>query len=337
MINHARTLLLNTPPGTTNTDMLGDEFIPAFDVLRVPHYLRTPRRVLFGADPDKVFLNFRAFELLTLIHQTELAEFVYALDPRVTYATAGADDFFRSSTAVQIEQITGTRRAFIHISGATKADNIVGRAYYEYFVQIINDTPTTAIAELTPITGAASSDIVRWSVPLPLSLSNAERPVMRLETGEFLGVSNPTPLQETGLKFQVSLGQVNVDLLATEAMIDFETESIFRPRNIEVEYATTQAVKMPLLKLATGPQVIAEWQLKVFARPTSAISLCLPQLEFLGEPFYLELFGVGDSVEPYRTFKNIWFDHPIPAYRLAAFTLAMVYRMEEVRKNTANG
>lgn len=337
MINHARTLLLNIAPDTTNIDMLGEEFIPPFNVLRVPHYLKTPRRIIFGSDPDKVFLNFRAFELLTLIHQTELAEFLYALDPRITYAAAGGDDFFRNSTVAQIEQITGVSRAFIHLSGLTKADNIVGRAYYDYFIQIINDTPTTAIAELTPITGAPSSDVVRWSVPLPLRRENLQRPVMQLQTGEFLGVSNPTPLQETGLKFQVSIGQVNIDLLATEALIDFETESIFRPRNIEVQYAATQALQAPILKLVTGPQIIAEWRLKVFARPTSAIAVCLPQLEFLGEPFYLALFGVGDSVEPYTTFKNIWFDHPIPAYRLAAFTLAMIYRMEEVRKNTPNG
>jgi hypothetical protein len=331
MINHARTLLLNVEPRTYNIDLLGEEFIPAFSAIKLPSYIERAHRILFGTDPDKVFLNFRAYELLSLIHRTELAEFVYALDPRVTYATTGMSDFFRADRTTEVEKITGVIRSNLHLSGAATADTARGRAYYEYVIRIINDTPTTAIAEIAPVTGATTNNTVRWAVSLPLTFK-AQRPVMRVQTPELIGLSEPSPIQDTGLQFQLSLGQLTMDLLADEDAITIETESLFKPSNIAVEYRPqVQAMRMPLLKLVSDPQVIAAWRLKIFVKPVSAISTCLPRLEFLGEPFYLQLFGVGNSSEPYTTFKNIWLDHPNPAYRLGAFALAMIYRTEEVR------
>lgn len=331
MINHARTLLLNVEPRTYNGDMLGEEFIPEFSAVRLPTYLERAHKIIFGTDPDKVFLNFRAYELLSLMHRTELAAFVYALDPRVTYSVTGLSDFFIGGVNTEIEKIAGVVRSNIHLSGAAVADNSLGRSYYEYVIRIVNDTARTAIAEIAPVTGATTNNTVRWATSLPLTFKS-QRPVMFAQTEELIGLSEPSPLQDTGLQFQLSLGQVNVDLLATEDPINFETESLFKPSNIAVEYRPQpQAMRMPLLKLVTAQQVISAWRLKVFTKPDSAIASCLPRLEFLGEPFYLELFGVGSSAEPYTTFKNIWLDHPNPAYRLAAFALAMIYRTEELR------
>jgi len=336
MINHARTLLLNVEPRTYNTDMLGEEFIPQFSSIKLPTYLERAHKIIFGTDPDKVFLNFRVYELLSLMHRTELSEFVYALDPRVTYSVTGLSDFFLGSANAEIEKITGVVRSNIHLSGAAVADNSLGRAYYEYVIRVVNDTARTAIAEIAPVTGATTNNTLRWASAMPL-VFKMQRPVMFAQTEELIGLSEPSPLQETGLQFQLSLGQVNVDLLATEDTINFETESLFKPSNIAVEYRPKpQTMRMPILNLTAAQQVISAWRLKVFVKPDSAISSCLPRLELLGEPFYLQLFGVGDSTEPYTTFKNIWLDHPNPAYRLAAFALAMVYRTEEVR-NDRNG
>ena len=334
MINHARTLLLNVEPRTYNIDLLGEEFIPEFSAITLPSYLERAHKILFGTDPDKVFLNFRAYELMSLIHRTELAEFAYALDPRVTYATTGLSDFFRADSTTEIEKITGVIRSNLHLSGAATADTALGRAYYEYVIRIINDTPTTAVAEIAPVTGATTNNTVRWAVSLPL-MFKAQRPVMRVQTPELIGLSEPSPIQDTGLQFQLSLGQLTMDLLADEDAITIETESLFKPSNIAVEYRPqVQAMRMPLLKLVSAPQVIAAWRIKIFVKPVSAIATCLPRLEFMGEPFYLQLFGVGNSVEPYTTFKNIWLDHPNPAYRIAAFALAMIYRTEEVRSGS---
>jgi hypothetical protein len=84
--------------------------------------------------------------------------------------------------------------------------------------------------------------------------------------------------------------------------------------------------------ILTDDEKLAKWHVKLAANPPAAITTLLPTLELLGEPVFLELFGV-DSVEPYATFKNVWFDHPLPAYRIAGLVMAYIYRAEEVRKN----
>ena len=100
-----------------------------------------------------------------------------------------------------------------------------------------------------------------------------------------------------------------------------------------LESATSGNV-LPLLS-SNAPQfdeVVARWEITTRAKPASAITTAISPLEMLGEPVFLELFGVGND-EPYETFKNLWFDHPLPAYRLAGITLAVIYRTEEARIN----
>ena len=78
----------------------------------------------------------------------------------------------------------------------------------------------------------------------------------------------------------------------------------------------------------------AKWIITAKTRPTAAITSILPSLELLGEPVFLELFGVSDK-EPYTTFKNLWSDHPLPVYRLVGFVLAYIYRVHE--RSAKNG
>ena len=81
-----------------------------------------------------------------------------------------------------------------------------------------------------------------------------------------------------------------------------------------------------------GASGAARWLVDLAVDPPPAITTILPALELIGEPAVLELFGVV-SEEPYTTFKNLWFDHPLPAYRLAGFVLAYIYRLNERRSN----
>lgn len=336
MINHARTLLLNISPQSYNADMLGEEYIPPFIPSPLPAYLQFAHRTLFGSNPDKVFLNFRAYELLNLIHSTELAEFIFALDPRITYSVTDNDDFFRGRVTTEVTKISGIDYAQLNLVGTAKPDNAKGRAYFEYLLRILENTETTAIAQLVPIFGGTDERVVSWRVPAPSSLQmRAARPTMAQTTanlGANLGISEPSPVPDTQLLFQLSLNQAAIDLLATEDPFPFKTESLFATRGIALE--TNLALKLNSTLPLNTPQLsdaLAEWRLKVYAKPDSAISVCLPKLELLGEPFYLELFDVDNATEPYTTFKNIWFDHPLPAYRLGAFVLAMIYRMNSAR------
>ena len=71
------------------------------------------------------------------------------------------------------------------------------------------------------------------------------------------------------------------------------------------------------------------WSVRGFLRPTVSLTELEGSLGRLGEPTFLQLFGVTD-VEPYLTFKNCWANHPEFAYRLGGLVLASLYRTKEL-------
>jgi hypothetical protein len=81
MINHARSLLVNR-----HHDGRGAEYVP--QEYRVRCLTQKPLGeiwdVLFG-DADAAGRNYRARQLMTILHSTDLAQYVYDMDPRVTY------------------------------------------------------------------------------------------------------------------------------------------------------------------------------------------------------------------------------------------------------------
>lgn len=97
MINHFRTLLLNRSGEEAGVSAhLGDEYVPTwYRAVPLPSYLTSVRRLLFGAAPDRVYLNYRVRQCLSLMHSSELAEFVTHLDSRITYDVAD-DTWLRS-------------------------------------------------------------------------------------------------------------------------------------------------------------------------------------------------------------------------------------------------
>ena len=320
MINHARTLLLNLPSKSYSPGTLGEEYIPPYSPAPLPTYITTARRIIFGTAPDKVFLNFRAHELLTLIHQTELAEFIYALDPRVTYWPKPTTDFFTEQKKANLVKSAGLRNTRLFITGKIKPDNIVGRAYRKYAinVSVVNgDTVLTVTA-----------DSVKTKIQQSLTWLQPDGGPMLLQTEQQSGLSASIPLFDSDLSIQVSTPQLSLPVLLLEDFYSLLKEDFYE---IELEPGTEpMAMRAPRLALLTD-QILSKWELEVYSRPGSVIPVCMPKLEFLGEPFYLQLFGVG-NVEPYATFKNIWFDHPNQAYRMAAFTLAMIYRTNEITR-----
>jgi hypothetical protein len=306
-------------------DVLGEEYIPAYRAAILPTYLTTARNLLFGSSPDRVFLNFRVQELLSFIHRTELAEFVYALDPRVTYWPKKQSEFFRAKTTITSLKTVGTDESRLYINGTLKSDNSRGRAFKEYTVKLINSTSATATIEIVSDNGAAvDTQPIEWLATTPDS-SGAEV--------TFTGMSSQIALPNTDLTLQLVAGNLNITLLEFDGFVDTSADVGLVLRSIALEKGVDPMAfraATPVLKITDGRVVLGEWLLQLYAKPDSAIAACLPRLDFLGEPFYLELFGVGNTVEPYATFKNIWFDHPSAAYRLAAFTLAVIYRTNEL-------
>lgn len=90
MINHARTLLLNSDGSKRPApSFFGEEYVPTtFRPLPMPSELVTIRRALFGSNPDNAGLNYLLWQYMRILHSTEFEDYVIALDSRVTYLHA---------------------------------------------------------------------------------------------------------------------------------------------------------------------------------------------------------------------------------------------------------
>ena len=323
MINHARTLLLNVSAAAYAPGELGEEYVPPYSALKLPTYLQTARRIIFGTAPDRVFLNYRVNELMRLLHQTELSEFVYALDSRVTYWPQSKTDFFLPQQQVITQKLFGVYETKLNIIGNPKPDNARGRAYREYTVRIngaVGEEVVTITSTTTP-----------EEIEVPLAWLQDNQPVLRLQAGAVgtRGLSEPIDLFDGFLKAQFA------DVPAKQPQLALETDTAaiisedYLAEPVELEPGKDPTLQQLRRMGLVDNTLLAIWRLTVYAKPDSAITVCLPRLEFLGEPFYLDLFGVTD-VEPYVTFKNIWFDHPNAVYRMGAFVMAMIYRTNEI-------
>lgn len=302
MINHGRSLLLNIDGADYQPQYLGEEYIPpTFVRLNLPSYIQTARRLIFGARPERVFLNYRVRELLHTIHETELAEYIYALDPRITYWPEQRPVFFNQRKYVKSEQIAGPFGARLFFSGNFSADNALGFAQREYTIRATKETNNYIVVEHDD----KSFGKTKTQVDVSSGLSSA------------VGVA--------GTKLQVRVGGAAIS--AGDLMLESGYNTLTEALNII-------SLETVIEESAGGNTSVFDssvWRVTAFAPPSSAVSL-LPLLEVIGEPNLLELFGVSNRDQPYATFKNLWFDHPLAAYRLAGFTMAMIYRTEEIRR-----
>lgn len=88
MINHARTLLLNTNGAlrVVSPDVPFDEIVdPTFKALALPGFIVAVRGVFFGANPDAAMLSWRTTQLLQVVQNGDAGDYITSLDPRITY------------------------------------------------------------------------------------------------------------------------------------------------------------------------------------------------------------------------------------------------------------
>jgi hypothetical protein len=147
MINHARTLLANLPMLTEPE--LGGEYIPRdYRPRAQPLPLLRIRELLFGSNPDRTFVNQRLWHYLTVLHSTELAEFVTALDPRITYLPLADAGWFTDRCKVTYSQAGPQGRVFL--GGKLAADNAVGKSLFRWRVAVQDATTVTVRRRLGP-------------------------------------------------------------------------------------------------------------------------------------------------------------------------------------------
>lgn len=321
MINHARNLLINVPAETYQRQYVGEEYIPAeYRQVKLPSYLSAVYDVLFGSDPDRVFLNTRARELMALVHNTELSQYVYDLDPRVTYWPKSADFFYTIQNQIKAYKSQKGANGRIFITGNPQADNVRGRAFREFSVQIKEAETATIRTNTLPITAT--------NVVAEIELFGAERKKTTTALVSNSGLTQNVDLVDTNLKVRFATSTTSVANLLMEDADAILTEDAYF---ISLESAA-QFLPITMPGDETANDLIGtRWQIETLAKPAPVITTAMPTLEIMGEPLFLELFGVS-NIQPFATFKNLWFDHPSAAYRLAGLTMAVIYRTEQLRK-----
>jgi hypothetical protein len=131
VINHLRTLLLNQDGNlTVDPDTPGEEYVP-------PRYRAVPlapallplRTLLFGVNPDRVFLNARLRQYLTVLAVCRMDA---VEDERKTYRDCGGDNLYDAvAPGPSYQQTGGTPGAWIQLvqAGFARAENRLSRSW----------------------------------------------------------------------------------------------------------------------------------------------------------------------------------------------------------------
>lgn len=129
MINHARTLLLNSRASARPAlGTFGEEYVPSDYVgLVLGPSLSSIHANLFGTSPQAVFENAMLAQYMTALHSVDEADrFILGLDPRVTYKT---DGYVAPGASVQVSDVSGSGE-LLH-SGVLLSDPLAGTLDYQ--------------------------------------------------------------------------------------------------------------------------------------------------------------------------------------------------------------
>jgi hypothetical protein len=138
----------------------GDAYSPpAYSAVELPSFCLAIRRILFGSRPDWLMRNYRAHQLMLMLHTTELAQHVLDLDPRVTYNTDGSTNPFSSIFPFQRNNrgqvvatpLDDTTAGFYPTSELDEPD-ATGQCYRQWLVEVADGSSVRATHETSPRT-----------------------------------------------------------------------------------------------------------------------------------------------------------------------------------------
>lgn len=142
MLNHARNLLINTPNTGFNNRVILEELIdPDYRAKTIPGYMAVIRRAIFGERPDRTMLNYRARQLLSLVHSCELEQFVLDMDPRITYEFGNDTLLDPNAFDIYVDQYQGSRND-IGFIGETWSPDKLGQMLFQWDVQYVGGDTT---------------------------------------------------------------------------------------------------------------------------------------------------------------------------------------------------
>jgi hypothetical protein len=148
MINHARTLLLNANYSQVMPSTYpGEEYVPSsFVPIELTHSISNIRGALFGSNPDRATMNYRLHQYLSILHSTELGQFVLDLDPRITYWPRSKRGIFDAPFGVTVTEQSVTAGSSLSVSGTPSTSH---DALFETFDVTVASSTTVTIKKTT--------------------------------------------------------------------------------------------------------------------------------------------------------------------------------------------
>jgi hypothetical protein len=227
MINHARNLLLNTAHTAFNNRVILEEIIDSnYRAKRLPSHLQSIRRAIFGESPDRTMLNYRARQLLSLVHSCELEQFVLEFDPRITYEFGNDTLLDPNAFDIYVDQYQGSRNDIGFIGGPWSPDKH-GQMFFHWDVQFVGGDTTIRLlqpyieTEFTPSFTAGLSNtmalpnsplyVVHHNTPAKWAIQYIAKPTKDL--GELL-----VEIESLGAPTLFKLFGVGTELQNTEPM-----------------------------------------------------------------------------------------------------------------------
>jgi hypothetical protein len=170
MINHVRTYLMNVAASSTPAaDMIGEEPIdPNFVPRIVPSEYQKLYNKFYPANCDRMFKNFRTWQLLKLMHSSWNEEWMYEEDSRVTYVPFSTTTW-SDNLGTTIYPINGSPTVYLY--GRARSKNSTLYKLYDITIQsagsILVESPTDGLVGYTE---------TQWTTSLSnqLELRNSE-------------------------------------------------------------------------------------------------------------------------------------------------------------------
>lgn len=139
----------------------GEEYVPVdYRPKRLTTPLAAARRILFGTDPDRLYLNYRLREYMTILHSTELEEYVRALDKRITYWPTKDKSLLTGNFINIVTQVSGTPGATCTVVGEDVANHRLGRAVQRWQLEVTGGTTVKITRLTTPLSEEIASFVV---------------------------------------------------------------------------------------------------------------------------------------------------------------------------------
>lgn len=221
MINHIRTLLLNRARSQSGPEQYGEEYIEAtFRPRQLPDGLKRFQQIVFGSQPDRVYMNYRMHQIMTLLHASRFQGDITQVDSRLTYLAFHSDWFaelFRVRTLISNPAVT------VYLLGDHVADETLGQCRQQWRIDSVSNVVT--VTKQTPPLATTTATAVYVS-----GLSN---PIGLPGSATTLRIQQRTP---TDFQLQLELiGRPTSDIVpllqrAADSLSEQGLADIFPPR-----------------------------------------------------------------------------------------------------------